>query len=89
MPRPRLQRAATARQEKVQLPIAEQNLHMHRNDEQGRGDFEDAFCPVPHASGFRMVLAPVTQNNMHSDHVEDPNYVYQMRRPLSGMPSAT
>jgi hypothetical protein len=92
---------------------------MHRKDEQGRGDFEDAFSPVPHASGFRMILALATQNNMHCDHVdisqafvqgdflfpgdgyngkvyisappgydEDPNYVYQLRRPLYGMPSA-
>jgi hypothetical protein len=90
---------------------------MHRKDEQGRGDFEDTFSPVPHASGFCMILALATQNNMHCDHVdisqafvqgdllsgdgydgkvyisappgydEDPNYVYQLRRPLYGMPS--
>ncbi len=43
---------------------------MHQKDEQGRGDFEDAFSPVPHASGFRMILALATQNNMHCDHVD-------------------
>jgi hypothetical protein len=91
---------------------------MHRKDDQGRGVFENAFSPVPHASGFRMILALATQNNMHCDHVdisqafvqgdllpgdchngkvyisappgfeEDPNYVYLLRRPLYGMPSA-
>jgi hypothetical protein len=43
---------------------------MHRKDDQGRGDFEVAFSPVPHASGFRMILALATQNNMHCDHVD-------------------
>ena len=91
---------------------------MHRKDEHGVGDFEDAFNPVPHASGFRMILALATQNNMHCDYVdisqafvqgdllpgdgyngkvyislpkgfdEDPDYVYQLLRPLYGMPSA-
>jgi hypothetical protein len=44
---------------------------MHRKDDQGRGDFEDAFSPVQHASGFRMILALATQNNMHCDHDDD------------------
>jgi hypothetical protein len=91
---------------------------MHRKDEHGRGDFEDAFGPVPHASDFRMILALATQNSMHCEHIhisqafvhgdflpgdgyngkvyispppgldEDPNYVYKLRRPLHGMPSA-
>ena len=104
--------------EKCKVRLVVQGQHMHRKDEQGRGDFEDAFSPVPHASGFRMILALATQNNMHCDHVdisqafvqgdllpgdgyngkvyisappgydEDPNYVYQLRRPLYGMPSA-
>ena len=95
-----------------------QGQHMHQKDDQGQGDFEDAFSPVPHASDFPMILALATQNNMHCDHVdtnqafvqgdllpgdghhgkvyisappgfdEDPNYVYQLRRPLYGMPSA-
>ena len=104
--------------EKCKVRLVVEGQHMHRKDEQGRGDFEDAFSPVPHASGFRMILALATQNNMHCDHVdisqafvqgdllpgdgyngkvyisappgydEDPNYVYQLRRPLYGMPSA-
>jgi hypothetical protein len=104
--------------EKCKVRLVVQGQHMHRKDDQGRGDFEDAFSPVPHASGFRTILALATQNNMHCDHVdisqafvqgdllpgdgyngkvyisappgynEDPNYVYQLRRPLYGMPSA-
>jgi hypothetical protein len=104
--------------EKCKVRLVVQGQHMHRKDDQGRGDFDDAFSPVPHASGFRMILALATQNNMHCDHVdisqafvqgdllpgdghngkvyisappgfdEDPNYVYQLRRPLYGMPSA-
>ena len=43
---------------------------MHQKDDQGQGDFEDAFSPVPHASDFPMILALATQNNMHCDHVD-------------------
>ncbi len=43
---------------------------MHRKDEHGRGDFEEAFSPVPHAIGFRMILARATQNSMHCDHMD-------------------
>ena len=52
------------------MRLVVQGQHMHRKDEQGRGDFENAFSPVPHASGFRMILALATQNNMHCDHVD-------------------
>ena len=91
---------------------------MHRKDAQGNGDFDDAFSPVPHASGFRLILALATQQDMHCDHVdisqafvqgdllpgdgylgkvyispppgadEDPDYVWELKRPLYGMPSA-
>ena len=104
--------------DKCKVRLVVQGQHMHRKDEHGVGDFEDAFSPVPHASGFRLILALATQHNMHCDHVdisqafvqgdllpgdgyqgkvyispppgfnEDPDYVYQLRRPLYGMPSA-
>ena len=104
--------------DKCKVRLVVQGQHMHRKDDQGRGVFENAFSPVPHANGFRMILALATQNNMHCDHVdisqafvqgdllpgdchngkvyisappgfeEDPNYVYLLRRPLYGMPSA-
>jgi hypothetical protein len=56
--------------EKCKVRLVVQGQHMHRKDEHGRGDFEDAFSPVPHASSFRMILALATQNNMHCDHVD-------------------
>ena len=51
---------------------------MHRKDEHGVGDFEDAFSPVPHASGFRLILALATQHNMHCDHVDISQALVQM-----------
>ena len=104
--------------DKCKVRLVVQGQHMHKKDEQGVGDFEDAFSPVPHASGFRTILALATQHDMHCDHVdisqafvqgdllpgdgyqgkvyisppkgfdEDPDYVYELRRPLYGMPSA-
>jgi hypothetical protein len=104
--------------EKCKVRLVIQGQHMRRKDETGFGDFEDAFSPVPHASGFRTILSLATQHNMFCDHVdisqafvqgdllpgdghngkvyispppgftEDNGYVYQLRRPLYGMPSA-
>ena len=104
--------------EKCKVRLVIQGQHMRRKDETGFGDFEDAFSPVPHASGFRTILSLATQHNMLCDHVdisqafvqgdllpgdghngkvyispppgftEDNGYVYQLRRPLYGMPSA-
>ena len=92
---------------------------MHRKDLNVVGDYDDAFSPVPHASGFRTILSLVTAFDRHIDHEdisqafvqgkllpgdgyngkiyisappgydEDPAYVYRLRRPLYGMPSAT
>ena len=91
---------------------------MHRKDLNVVGDYDDAFSPVPHASGFRTILSLATAFDLHIDHVdisqtfvqgklvpgdgyngkvyisdppgydEDPAYVYRLRRPLYGMPSA-
>jgi hypothetical protein len=101
---------------KVRLVI--QGQHMCRKEDTGVGDFEDAFSPVPHASGLGTILSLATQHHMFCDHVditqafvqgdllpgdgfngkvsispppgftEDDGYVYQLRRPLYGMPSA-
>jgi hypothetical protein len=35
-----------------------------------RGDFEDSFSSVFHASGLRLLLALTTQHNMFTDHVD-------------------
>ena len=53
---------------KVRLVI--QGQHMRRKDDTGAGDFEDAFSPVPHASGFRTILSLATQHHMLCDHVD-------------------
>jgi hypothetical protein len=43
---------------------------MRQKGEHGVGDYDDAFSPVPAASGFRMILSLATQQNMLTDHVE-------------------
>jgi hypothetical protein len=43
---------------------------MTKKDDSGVGDFEDVVSSVPHASGFRLLLAIATQHNMHTDHVD-------------------
>jgi len=43
---------------------------MRRKGEDGVGDYDDAFSPVPAASGFRTILSLATQQNMYTDHVD-------------------
>ena len=42
---------------------------MRRKGEDGVGDYDNAFSPVPAASGFRAVLSLAAQENMFTDHV--------------------
>ena len=42
---------------------------MRKKGVDGIGDYEDSFSPVPHASGFRTILALATMWNMMTDHV--------------------
>ena len=104
--------------DKCKVRLVVQGQHMRRKGEDGVGDYDDAFSPVPAASGFRTILSLATQQNMFTDHVdisqafvqgellpgdghngkvyissppgyaEDPLYVYRLRKPLYGMPSA-
>jgi len=53
---------------KVRLVVQEQ--HMRRKGEDGVGDYDDTFSPVPAASGFRTILSLETQQNMFTDHVD-------------------
>ncbi len=46
----------------------------------GKGDYTDAFSPVPHASGLRILLA--------IGFPDDPQYCYRLLKSLYGMPSA-
>jgi len=43
---------------------------MRRKGEDGVGDYDDAFSPVPTASGFRTIFSLATQQNMFTDHVD-------------------
>jgi hypothetical protein len=56
--------------EKCKVRLVIQGQRMRRKDETGFGDFEDAFSPVPHASGFRTILSLATQHNILCDHVD-------------------
>jgi len=46
-----------------------QGRHMRRKGEDSAGDYDDAFSPVPAASGFRTILSLATQQNIFTDHV--------------------
>ena len=43
---------------------------MRLKDDTGKGDYTDAFSPVPHVSGLRILLAIATENDMYTDHVD-------------------
>ena len=43
---------------------------MRLKDDTGKGDYTDAFSPVPHVSGLRILLVIATENDMFTDHVD-------------------
>ena len=43
---------------------------MRRKGEDGVGDYDDAFSPVPAVSGFRNILSLATQQNMYTHHFD-------------------
>jgi len=43
---------------------------MKRKGVDGVGDYDDAFSPVPAASGFRTILSLASQLDMYTDHVD-------------------
>jgi len=52
------------------LRLVVQGQHMRRKGEDGVGDYDDTFSPVPASSGFRIILSSATQQNMFMDHVD-------------------
>ena len=56
--------------DKCKVRLVVQGQHMRKRDANGVGDFDDAFSPVPHASGFRLILSLATALNMFTDHVD-------------------
>jgi len=55
--------------DKCKVRLVVQGQHMRRKGEDGVGDYNDAFSPVPAASEFCTILSLVTQQNMFMDHV--------------------
>jgi len=53
---------------KVRLDV--QGQHMRQKGEDGVGNYDDAFSPVPAASGFCTILSLATQRNVFTDHVD-------------------
>jgi len=45
-----------------------QGQHMRRKGDDGVGDYDDAFSPVPAASGFRTILSFATQQTIVNIH---------------------
>jgi len=55
---------------KCKVRLAVQGQHMRRKGEDSVGDYDDAFSPVPAASGSCTILSLATQQNMFTDHVD-------------------
>jgi hypothetical protein len=56
--------------DKCKVRLVVQGQHMKRKGADGVGDYDDAFSPVPAASGFRTILSLATQLDMFTDHVD-------------------
>ena len=56
--------------DKCKVRLVVQGQHMKRKKAKGVGDYDDAFSPVPAASGFRTILSLATQLDMFTDHVD-------------------
>ena len=56
--------------DKCKVRLVVQGQHMKRKGKDGVGDYDDAFSPVPAASGFRTILSLATQLDMFTDHVD-------------------
>ena len=56
--------------DKCKVGLVVRGQHMHRRDADGKGDYDDAFSPVPHASGFRTIFSLATASDMHLASVD-------------------
>jgi hypothetical protein len=56
--------------DKLKVRLVIQGQHMRLKDDTGKGDYTDAFSPVPHVSGLRILLVIATENDMFTDHVD-------------------
>jgi len=55
---------------KCKVRLIVQGQHMKRKNAEGVGDYNNAFSPVPAASGFRTILSLATKLDMFTDHVD-------------------
>jgi hypothetical protein len=58
--------------DKLKVRLVIQGQHMSLKDDNGKDDYRDAFSPVPHVSGLRILLVIPTENDMFTDHVDIP-----------------
>ena len=56
--------------DKMKVRLVIQGQHMRLKNDTGKGDYTDAFSPVPHASGLRILLVIATENDMFTDYVD-------------------
>jgi len=70
--------------DKFKVHLVVQGQHMRRKGEDCVGDYDDAFSPVPAASGFRTILSLATQQNMYTDHVDISQAFSGLRELLPG-----
>ena len=56
--------------DKCKVRLVVQGQHMRRKGEDGVGDYDNTFSPVPAASRFHTFLSLATQQNMFEDHVD-------------------
>jgi len=56
--------------DKCTVRLVVQGQHVRQKGEDCVCDYDDAFSPVPAASGFRTILSLATQQNMFTDHVD-------------------
>jgi len=56
--------------DKCKVRLVVQAQHMKWQNADGVGDYDNAFSPVPAASGFRTILRLATQLDMFTDYVD-------------------
>jgi len=56
--------------DKCKVRLVVQGQHIKRKGADGVGDYDDAFSPVPAASGFHTIFSLATQFEMFTDHID-------------------
>ena len=61
--------------DKLKVRLVMQGQHMKLKDNTGQVDFTDAFSPVPHSSGLRLLLGIATENDCSPTILTSPNHL--------------